>query len=187
MVQEDAVIVRGFVSRHRNLGLSSRLGSCGVFVLPTPYRGLTIALSAKGTDGPLAGTSQSLPRTDTLTLCLDTLCESTRGGIFDFTKSSTWQPEGFFELGVDVQLGNSAYAEYGLDDLTFGTTGVTIPSAIIGSINATEDFVGYFGLGIVPGNFTNVTPLAAISGLVEKEAAIPSHSYAFTAGANYRE
>lgn len=88
---------------------------------------------------------------------------------------------------MDAQLGNTAYAEYGLDDLTFGTTGVILPSAIIGSINSTEDFLGYFGLGIVPGNFTTVTPLAAISGLVEKDAAIPSHSYGFTAGATYRK
>ena len=59
--------------------------------------------------------------------------------------------------------------------------------AIIGSINTTEYWVGMFGLGIVPGNFTDVTPLSAISGLVEKNGAIPSHSYGFTAGAKYRE
>jgi hypothetical protein len=44
-----------------------------------------------------------------------------------------------------------------------------------------------FGLGIVPGNFKNVSSLAAISGLVEKDGAIPSHSYGYTAGATYRK
>jgi hypothetical protein len=93
-------------------------------------------------------------------------------------------------LDVDQQLqaeNTNPYAEYGLDDLTFGTTGVILQNAIIGSINTTEYWVGMFGLGIVPGNFTNVTPLSAISALVEKDAVIPSHSYGFTAGAKYRE
>ena len=107
--------------------------------------------------------------------------------MFDLNKSTSWVLEGFFELGVDTKLGDSGYAEYGLDDLEFGTTGVTLSDAIIGSINTTEYWTGVFGLGIVPGNFTNVTPLSAISGLVEKTGAIPSHSYGFTAGAKYRE
>ncbi|KAF4626752.1 hypothetical protein G7Y89_g11405 [Cudoniella acicularis] len=117
----------------------------------------------------------------------NSLCTSARGGIFDLSQSSTWQEQGFFNLGVDQRLGGTGYAEYGLDDLTFGSTGVTLPSAIIGSINTTEFFVGMFGLGIVLGNFKNVTSLAAISGLVEVDGAIPSHSYGFTAGAKYQQ
>ena len=118
---------------------------------------------------------------------IDSLCASMRGGLFNPSTSSTWQPEGFFELGVDQQLGNTGYADYGLDNVTFGSTGVVLPSAIIGSINDTNYWLGYFGLGIVPGNFTNITAISAISGLVEKEGAIPSHSYGYTAGAKYRE
>jgi hypothetical protein len=96
-------------------------------------------------------------------------------------------------LGVDEKLGNTGYAEYGLDDLTFGTTGVVLPSAIIGSINTTglvnttQYLLGYFGLGIVPGSFNGTTPLSAISSLVEKDGIIPSHSYGYTAGAKYRK
>jgi len=44
-----------------------------------------------------------------------------------------------------------------------------------------------FGLGTVQGNFTTVTPLSAISALVETQGVIPSHSYGFTAGAIYRK
>lgn len=96
-------------------------------------------------------------------------------------------------MGVDAQLGNSWYAEYGLDNLEFGTTGVTLPDAIIGSLNTTGRtnttgyLLGQFGVGIVPGDFNGTTPLSAISALVEKLGVIPSHSYGFTAGANYRE
>lgn len=122
----------------------------------------------------------------------DTLCVSNKGGIFSPLKSSTWQEEGFFDLGVDYQLGNTGYAEYGLDNLTFGTTGITIPTAIIGTFNGSEGtnttsyFNGLFGLGITPGNFTNITPLSAIAALVEQVGAIPSHSYGYTPGASYR-
>jgi hypothetical protein len=100
--------------------------------------------------------------------------------------------EGFFALGADIQLGNSWYAEYGLDNLEFGSTGVTLPGAIIGSMNTTGRtsttgyLVGQFGVGVVPGSFNGSTPLSAISGLVETLGAIPSHSYGFTAGAHYR-
>ncbi|RDL30347.1 Acid protease [Venustampulla echinocandica] len=121
--------------------------------------------------------------------CVDNnaLCISSRGEIFDMKKSSTWQDEGFFNLGIDSRFGGSAYANYGLDDLAFGSTGVVLPSAIIGSINATSFLLGMFGLGVVPGNFKNITSLPAISGLVEKNGAIPSHSYGYTAGATYQQ
>lgn len=112
--------------------------------------------------------------------------------MFDLSKSTSWTNEGFYYLGADSQLENpgytvEAYGQYGLDDITFGTTGVTLQDSIVASINTTEYWLGFFGLGIVPGNFTNVTSLSAISGLVEKDGAIPSHSYGFTAGAKYRK
>ncbi|KAH8651561.1 aspartic peptidase domain-containing protein [Tricladium varicosporioides] len=117
----------------------------------------------------------------------NTICTTARGAVFDLSQSSTYKDQGFFSLGVDNRLGGTGYARYGLDDLTFGSTGVTLSNAIIGSINTTEFFLGMFGLGIVPGNFKNVTSLAAISALVETKAVIPSHSYGYTAGAKYQQ
>jgi hypothetical protein len=81
----------------------------------------------------------------------------------------------------------TGYAQYGLDDITFGSTGITLNNTIIGSINTTEYWLGMLGLGVVPGNFKNITSLPAISGLVEKNSAIPTHSYGYTAGAKYRK
>jgi hypothetical protein len=71
--------------------------------------------------------------------------------------------------------------------LEFGTTGLSARGSIIGSINTTEYWVGFFGVGIVPGNFTDSTAKSPISHLVEDAGLIPSHSYGFTAGASYRE
>ena len=115
------------------------------------------------------------------------LCEANRGGLFNYSQSSTWKSEGYYDLGLDTQLNFTGYGYYGFDDLTFGTTGVTLPNAIIAQINTTEYWNGFFGLGIVPGSFSSFTATSPISGLVEKVGAIPSHSYGFTAGASYRK
>lgn len=114
------------------------------------------------------------------------ICASLRGGLFNSTQSSTWTPEGFYDLGLDTQLGFSGYGGYGLDDVTFGTTGVTLTDTIISTINSTEYWIGFFGVGIVPGNFSTFTATSPISDLVEKEDVIPSHSYGYTAGAKYQ-
>jgi hypothetical protein len=113
-------------------------------------------------------------------------CTSKRGGLFDFNKSSTWQAEGVFELGLDTQLGFGGDANYGLDTLDFGATGVTLKDTIIGSINTTEYWLGFFGLGNIPGNFTYVEVSSPVSAL-ENQSSIPSNSYGYTAGAIYRE
>lgn len=110
-----------------------------------------------------------------------------RGGVFNSSSSSTWASLGYYDLGLDSQLGFGGYGYYGFDDLTFGTTGVVLPSTIIASFNTSEYWLGYLGVGIVPGNFTTVTALSPISALVESEGAISSHSYGYTAGAAYRE
>ncbi|CAG8977976.1 hypothetical protein HYALB_00001857 [Hymenoscyphus albidus] len=117
----------------------------------------------------------------------NSICIAARGEIYDLRTSSTWQDQGRFNLGVDARLGGKGYADYGLDDVTFDPTGVTLKSTIIGSINTTQYLLGMFGLGIVAGKFQTVTSLPAISGLVENASAIPSHSYGYTAGAKYQQ
>jgi hypothetical protein len=113
--------------------------------------------------------------------------------LFDPLKSSTWHNEGFFQFSADNQLGNKGYGWYGLDDLTFGSTGVTVSQSIIGSFNGsgpldtTQYMLGLFGLGVDIAQFNNDDPLPALNALVERNGVIPSHSYGFTAGAHYRE
>ena len=121
-------------------------------------------------------------------------CIAARGRLFDAHNSSMWQPYGAWSLQVDAELGNDGYADYGLDNLTFGSTGVTIPKAIIGTyngtgyINETQYMLGMFGLGVVPGKFPPLnSPVPAVSALVEDLGVIPSHSWGYTAGAKYRE
>jgi len=110
-----------------------------------------------------------------------------RGRLFDWKKSNSWQPEGDFELGLDSQLGFTGDGNYGLDILEFGSTGVSLNNSIIGSINTTDYWLGYLGLGAIPGNFTTTDIPSPIFALVDNASVIPSHSYGFTAGAVYRK
>jgi hypothetical protein len=70
--------------------------------------------------------------------------------------------------------------------LEFGTTGISLKDTIIGSINTTEYLLGFFGLGNIPGNFTDVQASPPLSAL-ENQSITPSNSYGYTAGAIYRK
>ena len=86
---------------------------------------------------------------------------------------------------MNKELGETGYADYGLDEIIIGSTGVKVKS-IIGTLNATVHWLGAFGLGSTPGSFGGTTFTGAISTLVEQNGVIQSHSYAYTAGAKYR-
>lgn len=94
---------------------------------------------------------------------------------------------------VDSQLGNNGYGWYGLDNMTLGSTGVTVSQTVIGQFNGsgpltgTQYMLGMFGLGVTTAQFANDSPLPLINALVEVNGVIPSHSYGFTAGAKYRK
>jgi hypothetical protein len=110
-----------------------------------------------------------------------------RGGLFNLSKSTTWEKEGTYLLGLDTQLGFNGSGDYGLDVLSFGDNGPNIPKSIIGSISTAEYVTGFFGLGIVSGNFSDGQHKSPIGALVETDNLSPSHSYGFTAGATYRQ
>jgi hypothetical protein len=115
-----------------------------------------------------------------------------RGQLFDPGTSPTWKPVGRYLLGSDQELGNQAGADYGLDSLSLGTNGPTIPSSIIGlfnttaTINATYYMTGFFGVGITSGSFNHTSPVPALGALANQQK-VPGMSYGFTAGAHYRE
>ncbi|KAI9730335.1 MAG: hypothetical protein M1834_005845 [Cirrosporium novae-zelandiae] len=114
-----------------------------------------------------------------------TTCRDKRGGLFYSNKSSTWDNLGYYELGLDPQLGFGGYGDYGLDNVDLSDE-IIIPSQIVSVINTTEYWLGMLGLGVVASNFTNANQLTFLSSLVENQSLIPSHSYSYTAGAYYR-
>jgi hypothetical protein len=122
-------------------------------------------------------------------------CSLLRGGTFNASASTSWEPLGTYSLDANSVLGNDESGEYGLDVLEFGSNDLSLPNAVIGAfndpgvVNSSMNLLGYFGLGNTPGAFRNgtLTEISPISMLLEDLGAIPSHSYAYTAGASYRE
>jgi hypothetical protein len=129
----------------------------------------------------------------TANVTTDPQCIEDRGNLFYPFNSSTWKPVGRYTLGSDKELGNRISSDYGLDSVTVGTNGPTIPSSIIGPFNSTQlinttfYMTGFFGLGITSGTFDNkLSPVPALPELAAQKM-VPGMSYGFTAGAHYRE
>ena len=112
-------------------------------------------------------------------------CEQKRGGLFNYTNSSSWQGLGPYELGFDTNLGISGGADYGYDEIALNQQ-VVSPGQIVGILNSTEFWTGYLGLGVEATDFTDTDRLTFLSSLVQNQSVIPSHSYGYTAGAYYR-
>jgi hypothetical protein len=116
-----------------------------------------------------------------------TICESKRGGLFATNESSTFKPEGLYELNFNPQLGNTGLGYYGLDTVSLDDT-TAVPDQIVAVVNSTGYWIGSLGLGVQNTRFSgseNISPL--LSSLIEKRNDIPSRSYGYTAGASYRK
>lgn len=121
-----------------------------------------------------------------------TTCASSRGGTFNISKSSTWNDQGGFNLGLfEANLGyDNVLAEFGLDAVGLGLSaalGPSLESQVVGGITADEYWYGQLGLSVQPTNFTNfASPQPSFFQSLYDKNLIPSLSWAYTAGAKYR-
>jgi len=104
---------------------------------------------------------------------------------FDTNASSSWQSNGIFNLIREENLGINENGEYGYDTVTIGAnpSALTLPHQVVAGIATREFWLGSFGLGPKPANFS-----AAIPSFMANLAAqnlIPSLSFGYTAGARY--
>jgi hypothetical protein len=97
-------------------------------------------------------------------------------------------------VGLEANLGYSVNADFGLDTLGLGYVaggnGPTLSNQTIGGFATTSPlYLGIFGLGTQPVNFTRLGNFSAPSYLTSLKAQnlIPSLSWSYTAGAIYRE
>ncbi|KAF3490861.1 uncharacterized protein GIQ15_00378 [Arthroderma uncinatum] len=112
-------------------------------------------------------------------------CRKERGGLFLANASSTWAPVGLYELGNNLQLGDSGYGNYGYDAIGLNDS-VSVPGQVISMITTAKWWIGSLGLGVTDTNFTDENKLPLLSSLVQNESVVPSHSYGYTAGAFYQ-
>ena len=119
-------------------------------------------------------------------------CNQSRGCLFDQTQSKSWQALGDYTLELERNLCCDDTGSYGLDTIALGfdnsTGGPKLDSKVISAF-ATEDFyIGLFGLGHQGTNVSNFTePCPSFLTAMHNESLIPSLSWAYTAGASYRE
>lgn len=151
-----------------------------VRVLPSTAGQQTWVVSPQGCPPGRHGTSPALS------------CNESRGGLFDATQSSSWQALGTYSLDLEVGLVKEKNGSYGLDTIALGfdnsTGGATLNSQVISALETDDYYMGVFGLGHQGTNISNFTdPLPSFLTIMRNESLIPSLSWAYTAGAWYRE
>ena len=127
-------------------------------------------------------------------------CSQSRGNLFDPSHSSSWRGIGNYSLGTELNLGYNFDGTYGLDAIALGSTslsgGPTLNSQVIAGLETNDYYTGLFGLGSQPSNFTNSSsaadlgdtiPYPSFLATLKASNLIPSLSWAYTAGAPYRE
>ena len=119
-------------------------------------------------------------------------CSQSRGGLFDSSQSSSWQTLGHFLLELERDLGDNYAALYGLDTVALGfdnsTGGPTIHSQVVSALETDTYYLGVFGLGHQATNISNFTdPRPTFLTAMHNQSLIPSLSWAYSAGAQYRE
>lgn len=119
-------------------------------------------------------------------------CTDARGGLVNLNQSSSRQELGLYDLNLELNLGHNASGDYGLDTVALGlsaaTDGPTLDSQVVVGIQTNRYRVGMFGLNQQPTNVSNFTrPYPSFLTTLKTQDIIPSLSWAYTAGAQYRE
>ncbi|KAF4635415.1 hypothetical protein G7Y89_g2680 [Cudoniella acicularis] len=127
-------------------------------------------------------------------------CPFSRGGTFDHNQSTTWVDQGWFSLndnvnhfGFEANLGYNFFLDYGVDTLGLGfQDGVdapTLKNQTVAAYNLPNPlYLGLFGLGTQPVIYTTFGNYSVPSFFktLRNQNAIPSLTWSYTAGANYR-
>jgi len=120
-------------------------------------------------------------------------CTTARGGVFQPNSSSSWNQNidtanGLFPLLLDSNLGYSGNGYYGFDTVALGGQGgPSLEQQAVAGIATKDYFLGMFGLSpqasILP---DSTRPLPNYISQLNNSGLIPSLSWSYTAGNNYR-
>ncbi|KAI9881481.1 MAG: hypothetical protein M1830_000044 [Pleopsidium flavum] len=118
-------------------------------------------------------------------------CADARGGLFSPNTSSTWQYTGQYTLYIEDNLDLGGGGVFGNDTVGLGGQGSeasTLDHQIVGGIVTENFYLGMFGVNPKSTNFTNLTEgqPSYLSSLYT-QGKIPSLSFGYTAGAQYRK
>jgi len=120
----------------------------------------------------------------------DTDCYNGRGWTFNSSDSTSWDYNGFYQLWIEKNLELAGNGRYGWDTVGLGLPGEEGPTLLnttVGTIITSDFWLGHFGVNPKPTNFTNFTdPSPSYMSLLFDQKHIPSVSFGYTAGAQYR-
>ncbi|KAL3427887.1 eukaryotic aspartyl protease [Phlyctema vagabunda] len=109
---------------------------------------------------------------------------------FQVDASSSWVPINLFALGLDSNLNYTGNGQYGFETIGLQlpqSGGVALHHQIVAGIATKDFYLGVFGLGPKPTNFTNFDePQPSFMWSLKNQSMIPSLSWSYTAGAPYR-
>lgn len=120
-------------------------------------------------------------------------CQDSRGGLFNASQSRSWHALSNNSLGLDANLGyGDLSALYGLDTIGLGFSdsigGPKLDSQVVTALAPKHYYVGLFGLNHQATNLSNFSdPHASALTTLKNNGFIPSLSWAYTAGAQYRK
>lgn len=120
-------------------------------------------------------------------------CGDLRGTLFQPNTSSTWTNIGLYGLVLteEAVLGYSGNANFGYDNLTLGGPGDGLPALsrqIIEGFATKVFFIGSFGLSPHAVNISTLDdPQPSFLGALAQQNKTPSTSWAYTAGAYFRQ
>lgn len=95
-------------------------------------------------------------------------------------------------MGLELNLGYNHNASYGLETVALGLSNATggpyLDSQLIADFATNDYYIGLFGLGRQPTNFSTFdTPHPSFLASLKSQGMIPSLSWGYTAGARYRQ
>lgn len=117
------------------------------------------------------------------------LFQSKTSNGFQTNESSTWTSMGLYDLAIENKLDFSGNALYGLDTVGLGASNpeaLSLTGQVVGGMATKDFYLGIFGLGPKPANFTD-TPIPSYMRNLRDRRLIPSLSFGYTAGAYYRK
>lgn len=117
-------------------------------------------------------------------------CPDSRGQFFLTNESLTWVPNSIFNLGIEQNLGLDTTSDAGFDTVTLGwqgSGGPTVQHSTVFNLASPIYWLGAFGLRPDPTNFTTQNdPQPSFMSQLVNNNTIPSLSYGYTAGNQYR-
>ena len=117
-------------------------------------------------------------------------CALSRGGLFNTSDSSTWNRIGIYDLWIKRNLGINGNAIFGYDTVGLGGAGEEGPTLLnttVGALAVESFYMGIFGINPKPTNFTSFNDGSpSYMTKLKEQNYIPSVSFGYTAGAQYR-